>query len=360
VDSEILILENFHNKLNTLLDNNHLSKTIYNHFKERGLESFSFKDYCSFYKYFPIGIPLSVSEEYLNKMTVPDQNTSYVMAKAQKDRPEYIFNIPGFEGGGVSNLTSGSRSVVDNLAATLSAIFFGYHATTITLGNWMANSTQVWKEGFFLVHLPPKLKEEALAIKKKFFDHIGAPEEPYLVVGIRSKSSLNNLFSSKIYKKKHVATLNPKNGIKMIFITSNDVKHAMLKELPESEHVSYIDTGEIYDIYKGMLSLRKYPYKIKKMLNDGGAEYSNHLVDLKLLSGQRITKMPWPGSGFIPENVVTDYPKSVLGYDGASELDGSEIKNSIEVFSQEIPSQRQGLKENVNVYLHELDEKKIL
>ena len=360
MDQATSIFEDFHHKLNILLDSNSLSKPVYNHFIERGLETFSFKGYDNFDKYFPRGIPLSVSEEYLNKMKVPDQNTSYVMAKAQVERPEYIFNIPGIEGGGIPNLTSGTRSVVDNMAATLSAIFFGYHATTITLGNWMANSRQVWKEGFFLEHLPPKLMEEAITIKRKFFEKVGASDEPYLVVGIRSTSSLDNLLSNENYQKKHVASLNPENGIKMIFITSKDVKEIMLKELPESDHIFYIDTGEIYDIYNGMLSLRKSPYNIKRMLNDGGAEYSNHLIDLKLLSGQRITKMPWPGPGFIPKDIATNYPKSVLGHDGASELDGSEIKNSIEIFSQEIPSQRPGLKEYVNVYLHNLDEKKVL
>lgn len=360
--SENTILENFHNKLDMLLDSNnaHFSKNTYKHFKERGLETFSFEDYDSLDKYFPKGIPLSVSAKYLNKMKVPDQNTSYVMAKAQIDRPEYIFNIPGMEGGGIPNLTSGSRSIVDNLAATLSAIFLGYHATTITLSNWMANSGQVWKEGFFLEHLPSKLKDEALRIKKKFFENIGAPEEPYLVVGIRSKESLDNLFSNENYKKKRVSSLNPENGIKMIFITNKDVKEIMLRKLPGSEHINYIDTGEIYDTHKGMLLLRKSPYKIERMLNDGGAEYSNQLIDLKLLSGQRITKMPWPGPGFIPENIVKNHPKSVLGHDGASEIDGSEIKNAIKIFSHEIPSQRPGLKEHVNVYLHELDEKKVL
>jgi hypothetical protein len=362
MELESSITENFHNILNSLLESNnyYFNKASYKHFNNRGLEVFTFKEYKNFDKYFPNGIPLSVSKDYLNKMKVPDQNTSYVMAKAQPDKPEYVFNIPGKEGGGVSDLTGGLRSVVDNMAATISAIFFGYHATTATLNNWMANYGQVWKEGFFLEHLPTKLRKEALIIKKSFFKEIDAPENPYFVIGIRSENSLNKLLSSEPYKKKLMATLNPQNGIRMIFITSKPIKEFMIKEISESDHVSYIDTGEVYDSYKGMVGLRASPYKIKRMLNDGGAEYSNHLIDQNLVSGQRITKMPWPGPGFIPENIAEKHPESVLGRDGASEIDGSEIEKAIRIFSQKVPSQRSGLIEYVNVYLHELDEKKII
>jgi hypothetical protein len=362
MESKNTILENFHDILNTLLESNnyYFNKTSYKHFNDRGLEIFTFEEYPNFSKYFPNGIPISVCKYYLSKMKVPDQNSSYVMAQAYPDKPEYVFNIPGEEGGGVANLMGGIRSFVDNMAATLSAIFFGYNATTVTLDNWMANYNQVWKEEFFLEHLPPKLKEEALLIKKNFFEYMDAQEEPYFVIGIRSETSLNKLLSSEPYRKNRLAALNPENGIKMIFISSKSIKELMIKKIPESDYVSYIDTGESYDTYKGMLALRVSPYKICRMLNDGGAKYSNQLADLNILSGQRITKMPWPGSEFIPEDIAEKHPESVLGRNGASEIDGSEIEKAIRIFSQPVPSQRHGLTEYVNVYLHEMDEKKIL
>ena len=357
------ISEQFYNTLNELRESeNHHSfnEESYKHFNDRGLEVFTFEGHTHFKRYFPIGIPITVSKAYLDKMKVPDQNTSYLMAQAKPNGSEYIFNIPGRQGGGVSDLTGGVRSVLDDMAATLSEIFFGYQAITITLGNWMANYGQVLKSGFFLQHLPAQLKEEALLIRKGIYENMGAPDEPYLAIGIRSNSSMNKLFSSEPYRKHLFATLNPKNGVKMIFIASQSVKEVMSKEIPESDHVSYISTGKNYDTYKSILALRAPPYNIKRMLNDGGAEYSNDMRDLGLLSGQRITKVPWPGPGFIPEAIVEKYPQSVLGRDGASSIDGSEIEKGIRIFSQGVASQNSGLTEWFNLYLHEMDEKKIV
>lgn len=39
----------------------------------------------------------------------------------------------------------------------------------------------------------------------------------------------------------------------MIFIASQSVKEVMSKEIPESDHVSYISTGKNYDTYKGIM-----------------------------------------------------------------------------------------------------------
>lgn len=363
MESRNAISENFYNTLNKLResDNQHyFNEKSHKQFNDRGLEVFTFEGYEHFSRTFPIGIPISISKEYLDKMKVPDQNTSYLMAKAKQKGSEYIFNIPGKKGGGVSDLTGGVRSVLDDMAATLNEILFGYHAITITLGNWMANYDQVLKGGLFLQHLPAQLKEEALQIRRGIYENMGAPDEPYLAIGIRSKSSMNKLFSSEPYKKNLFATLNPQNGIKMIFMTSQSVKEIMIKEIPESDYVSYVNTGKDYDTYKGILALRAPPYNIMRMLNDGGAEYSNHMRDLGLLSGQRITKVPWPGLGFIPKDIVEKYPHSVLGRDGASSIDGSEIEKGIRIFSQGVANQRTGMTEWFNVYLHEMDEKKIL
>jgi hypothetical protein len=356
------ISENFHNTLDKLRErdnHNALNEASYKHFIDRGLEVFTFEGYKHFRRSFPTGIPISVSKSYLDKMKVPDQNTSYLMAKAEQNGSEYIFNIPGKKGGGIRNLTGGARSVLDDMAATLNEIFFGYHAITITLGSWMANYGQVLK-GLFLRHLPAQLKEEALLIKEGIYENMAAPEEPYLAIGIRSSSSMSKLFSSEPYKKNLFVSLNPQNGMKMVFMTSHSVKEAMIKEIPDSDHVSYISTGEDYDTYKGMLALRAPPYNVKRMLNDGGAEYSNQLRDLGVLSGQRITKVPWPGPGFIPEDIIKKHPESVLGRDGASSTDGSEIEKGIRIFSQEVASQSSGRTEWFNVYLHELNEKKVL
>src|SRR5262245_24709697 len=101
MNSKSSIIENFHNILDSLLDKNNINKRSYNHFNDRGLQVFTFEQYENFNKFLPNGIPLSVSKNYLNKMKIPDQNTSYVMAKANPDKPEYVFNIPGKEGGGV-------------------------------------------------------------------------------------------------------------------------------------------------------------------------------------------------------------------------------------------------------------------
>ena len=363
VESRTTISENFYNTLSRLResDNHHyFNEASYKHFNDRGLEVFSFEGYRHFGRNFPVGIPISVSRSYLDKMKVPDQNTSYLMAKAKQNGSEYIFKIPGKKGGGISYLTGGVRSVLDDMAATLNEIFFGYHAITITLGNWIANYGQVLKGGFFLQHLPAQLKEEALLIRRGIYEKMGAPEEPYLVIGIRSISSMKKLLESEPYEMNLFATLNPQNGVKMIFITSQFVREIMIKQIPESDHISYISTGDDYDTYKGILALRAPPYNIKRMLNDGGAEYSNDLRDLGLLSGQRITKVPWPGPGFIPEEIVEKYPQAVLGRDGASSIDGSEIGRGIRIFSQGVASQRSGLTESFNLYLHEMNEKKIL
>ncbi len=362
MESRTTISENFYNTLSKLRanDNQYFNEKSCKHFNERGLEVFSFEGYGHFRTKFPAGIPISVSGSYLDKMKVPDQNTSYLMARAKQNGSEYIFNIPGEKGGGISCLTGGVRSVLDDVAATFSEIFFGYHAITITLGNWIANYGQVLKRGFFLRHLPAQLKEEALLISREINEKMSAPEEPYLAIGVRSISSMKKFLESEPYRMNLFATLNPQNGVKMIFMTSQSVKEIMTKVIPESDHVSYISTGEDYDSYKAMLALRAPPYNIKRMLNDGGAEFSSHLRDLGLLSAQRITKVPWPGPGFIPDDIVENYPQTVLGRDGASIIDGSEIEGGIKIFLQEVPSQRSGLAESFNVYLHEMDEKKIL
>ena len=55
-------------------------------------------------------IVIGASKDYINKMKVPYQATSFIAANTRKDRKgAYIFKIPNQPSGGIKLLTGGER-----------------------------------------------------------------------------------------------------------------------------------------------------------------------------------------------------------------------------------------------------------
>ena len=260
----------------------------------------------------------------------------------------YVYKIPGKNAGGVLLLSGGKRKSGDNGFASTNRILIGYKAIMVSAVNLMVNKNHIWNWEFFgnnFKESNPDIYEDLLKLEliKKRSKHFS-----YIVIA-RSDRTFKRVNLLEEYKKNEIAVLNPNNKIQVIFVTSQSGYNYAAKTIPESDLVNYIITGEEFDIYKAMLTLRK-KYNVDIMLNDGGRIMSNGVRDSGLLGEERVTLEPYPGNGLIPNEID---PTSILGKKGIG-LDGNELEGTILLHSNEIAD------EKANVYLYPLDEQKII
>src|SRR5919112_4044963 len=129
VDIESLMLKEFigdyHRKLDYLYEKRALDEQGLDHFKKRGIQFFDTdKDLnCSHLSKILPYVVLGASDEYVNKMKVPYQATSFIAGEAYAPNSgKYAYKILGQKGGGVILLTGGVRKLGDNVFASLHRI----------------------------------------------------------------------------------------------------------------------------------------------------------------------------------------------------------------------------------------------
>ena len=340
----------YRESLKSLADDKKITQNQLDHFIRRGIQIISPTndfDLKSLGKMLP-KIVIGASDDYINRMKVPYQATSYIAASTKADNDSFICKIPDKNDGGVLLLSGGKRKSGDNAFASTNRILIGYKAIMVSAVNLMVNKSQIWNWQFFGDNFKESnldIYEDLLKLElvKKRSNHF------YYIVIARSDRTFKRVNLLEEYKKNEIAVLNPNNKIKEIFVTSQSGYDYAAKIIPESDLVNYIITGEEFLIYKAMLTLRK-KYNVDIMLNDGGRNMSNGVRDAGLLGEERVTLEPYPGNGLIPNEID---PTSILGKKGIG-LDGNEVEGTILIHSNEIGD------EKANVYLYPLDEQKII
>lgn len=337
-------------QLSLLLDNEVISEELHHHFNNRGLKVISpLNDFGLDYlgEILP-EIVIGASSDYINKMKVPYQATSYVAARTGKSgKGTYIYKLIGRPGGGVLSLTGGIRKLGDSVFASTHRILLGTKAMMISADNLVINKEHIWNWQFFgnaLKESNPNIYADLLKLR----DKIGTKSMFHQIVVARSDKTFRRLKFVNLCQKNQIRILDPKNGIKVIFLTNESGYEYASRFLPESDLIHYVITGKEFDMYLAMIQIRR-SYGIGIILNDGGRIMSNSVRDLGLLGEERVTLEPYPGDQFVPQRDKID-SKNVLGIEGTG-IDGGELKNAIKVHSTRIRD------ELANVYLYGLDEK---
>lgn len=337
-------------QLSLLLDNGVISEELYRHFIIRGLKVVSPSndfglDYLG--KILP-EIVIGASSDYVSKMKVPYQATSYVAARTKESgKAVYIYKIPHKPGGGVLSLTGGIRKLGDSIFASTHRILLGTKAMMISADNLVVNKEHIWNWQFFgnaIKESNPNIYEDLIKLREKVVTN----SMFHQIVVARSDKTFRRLKFANLCQKNQIRILDPKNGIKVVFLTNESGYEYASRFLPESDLIHYVITGKEFDMYLAMIQIRRL-YGIDMILNDGGRIMSNSVRDLGLLGEERVTLEPYPGDQFVPQRDKID-SKNVLGIEGTG-IDGVEIKNAIKVHSTRIRD------ELANVYLYRLDEK---
>lgn len=343
------IVSKYKKQLSLLIENRVISEELYRHFINRGLKVISpLSDYGLDYlgEILP-EIVIGASSNYVSKMRVPYQATSYVAARTkEKGKGVYIYKINQKPGGGVLSLTGGTRKLGDSLFASTHRILMGSKALMISADNLVVNKEQIWNWQFFgdvVRDLAPEVYEDLIKLKQK----VATNSIFHQIIVARSEKTFERLKLAELYQKNQIKILNPKNEIRVIFLTDESGYDYVSKSIRESDLIHYIVTDKIFDMYSAMNQVRRL-YGIDLILNDGGRIMSNSVRDLGILGEERITLEPYPGSKFI-SNDESNNPKAVLGADGTG-IDGGEIKNGIRIHSTRIGN------EVANVYLYPLNE----
>lgn len=337
-------------QLSLLLDNGVISEELYHHFINRGLKVISpSNDFGLDYLGEILSeIVIGASSEYVSKMKVPYQATSYVAARTMESgKGVYIYKIPHKPGGGVLSLTGGIRKLGDSVFASTHRILMGSKAMMISADNLVVNREQIWDWQFFgnaIRESAPEVYEDLIKLREKVVTN----SMFHQIVVARSDKTFRRLKLADLYQKNQIKILNPKNGINVIFLTNESGHDYASKLIPESHLVDYIITGKTFDMYSAMVKVNRL-YGMDMILNDGGRIMSNSLRDLGILGEERVTLEPFPGSRFIPDHERMD-STCVLGVE-RSGIDGGEIKNGIRIHSTKIGN------EMANVYLYPLDER---
>ncbi len=337
-------------QLKLLLESRAISEELYQHFVERGLRVLSLSSDLGLHYLGEIlpEIVIGASSEYVTKMKVPYQATSYVAARTKKSgKGIYIYKVTDKPRGGVPSLFGGVRKLGDSLFASTHRIILGSKAMMISADNLVANREQIWNWRFFgnaIRESNPQIYEDLIKLREK----LGVDSIFRQFVVARSDKTFRRLKLAHLYQKNQIIILDSKNEIKVIFLTNQSGYDYASKIIPESDLIEYLITGKNFDMYSAMVRIRKL-YSIDIILNDGGRQMSNSLRDLGILGEERVTLEPYPGARFIPHRERIG-PESVLGIEGSG-IDGSEIKNGIRIHSTKIGN------EMANVYLYPLDER---
>ncbi|HVH96929.1 MAG TPA: hypothetical protein VM682_08300, partial [Bacillus sp. (in: firmicutes)] len=292
-------------------------------------------------------IVTGASSEYIDKMSVPYQATSFVAGEVYSQNSGiYAYKLIGKKGGGVTLLTGGTRKIGDNVFASLHRILFGNKAIMVTINNMMENHEQIWSWDFFGKHLidkNPLLYKELFNLSQRFVEK----SKFHFIISIRTFESMARSKFIDLYKDNKIAMLNPENNIKVIFITTYEIYNFLSKIIKESSLISYIITGDSFEMLTGLRKLRK-EFDIKYLLNDGGRIMSNSIRDSEVLGEERVTLEPF-------NSQTLDYTidkNCLLGQKGKG-LDNNEIEKSILLDSQLINN------EKANVYIYSMNENKI-
>lgn len=333
-----------------LLDNGVISEELYRHFINRGLKVISPSNDFELYHLGEIlpEIVIGATSGYVSKMKVPYQATSYVAARArQSGKGLYIYKITHKPGGGVLSLTGGTRKLGDSVFASTHRILMGSKAMMISADNLVVNGKQIWNWQFFgnaIRESAPEVYEDLIRLREKVVTN----SIFHQIVVARSDKTFRRLKFANLCHKNQIRILDPKNGIKVVFLTNESGYEYASRFLPESDLIHYVITGKEFDMYLAMIQIRR-SYGIDMILNDGGRIMSNSVRDLGLLGEERVTLEPYPGDQFVPQRDKIG-SKNVLGIEGTG-IDGGELKNTIKVHSTRI------IDELANVYLYPLDEK---
>lgn len=342
-------IEGYHQKLDCLYENKALNEEELDHFKKRGIQLFDTdKDLnCSHLSEILPYVVLGASDEYVDRMNVPYQATSFIAGEVYAPNSGmYAYKIHGQQGGGVTLLTGGIRKLGDNVFASLHRILVGNSAIIVTINNMMENHNQIWSWEFFGKHVDKNnhlVYQDLLNLSEKLVDY----SKFHFIVSVRTIRSVINSNFIELYNKNEIAMLNPENKVKVIFITTFEVYNYLSKFVKESPLISYIVTGKSFEAKVGLEILRK-KYDVKYLLNDGGRIMSNSMRACGILGEERITLEPF-------NSLTLDYAVSsdcILGKNGSG-LDNSEIEYSILLNSTPVND------EKTNVYLYPMDETKI-
>jgi hypothetical protein len=197
------------------------------------------------------------ASRYINKMKVPYQATSYIAANTRLDgKGSYIYKISGKSAGGIPLLTGSNRKIGDNVFASTHRILIGFKAIIVSAINLMVNKDKIRNWQFFGDHLKdsyPDIYEDLVKLQNR----IGRYIPFHYVVIARSERTFKSLKIDKEYQNNQIAVLDPTNKIKVIFITNQNGYDYASKRILESDLVNYIVTGEEFDVYDGMVTLRR-------------------------------------------------------------------------------------------------------
>jgi hypothetical protein len=306
-------------------------------------------------------IVIGASYEFIKRMKIPYQSTSFLVANTKSDlKGWYVYKIPEQPKGGLLLLSGGKRRLGDNIFASTHRIILGRKAILVSAVNLMTNKNNIWNWHFFGDHLKQdniSLYEDLVRLetimnrKDDSASSVDSMGPYYYIIIARSESTFKKLEIVDNYLQNKIAVLNPENNIHTVFITNNSGFDFASKRIEESSLVSYIDTGENFDLYRAMQEL-KQKYGIDLILNDGGRIMSEGVRREGLLGEERISLEPFPGEDIFPSDKYID-PTTAAGSIGLG-LDGSEIEGSILLHSNKIED------EKLNVYVHPLEERKVL
>ncbi|MDQ2685452.1 MAG: hypothetical protein M3Y25_06380 [Thermoproteota archaeon] len=339
-----LVKKNYLDRLASLLEDGQIDHNTVTHYKNRGIKIYDAVNdlNCPYLSKVIPYVVIGGSDKFVNDLDVPYQATSFIAAEAfSANSGTFIFKLLGLKGGGVTMLTGGSRKLGDNVFASLHRMIVGNNAIIVTVNNMMENHTQIWSWDFFGKHLRPehpKIYDELLNLSKRFVNL----DNFYFVVSIRSLESLAESHLLEFYEKNEIAMLNPKNKQRVVFLTTDIIHDQLSKVIKESDLISYICTGDEFDMSKGLQILRRN-YGVKYLLNDGGRRMSESMRKEGLLAEERITLEP-----FNPATLKHGIDDScILGKKGLG-IDGSELKGSLMLDSIRIGDER------ANVYVYPL------
>ncbi|HEY7569989.1 MAG TPA: hypothetical protein VH796_01350 [Nitrososphaeraceae archaeon] len=340
--------------LEFLAERNQIGSDQLNHFLHRGIEVISpSKDFGleSLGKILP-EIVIGANSEYISKLKVPYQATSYLAANAMdnNDVGPYVYKISSRKAGGVPFLTGGKRRQIDNAFASTHRILMGRDAIMVSADNLMLNKENIWNWHFFgdfFRESDPNLFKDLCELETR----IGKTQTHRYVIVARSDKTFKRLHMKEEYEKNRIAVLDKQNDIHVIFVTNESGYLFARNSLPESAELSYIVTGKDFDFRKAMRTLRE-EYHILKVLNDGGRQMSNGVLESGLLGEERVTLEPYPGDEIMHSNKEIDQ-SSILGKKGLG-IDGSELAGAVLLHSIGIG------KERANVYTYPLNDEIVL
>ena len=351
------ILEQYNAKLYSLQEKNVISREQLDHFLQRGLQiinpssnQFNLLSLAKFLPYIIIG----ASKDYIEKLNIPYQATSYVAAESSPNSDRYLYKIPLKKGGGVRQLTGGKRKFGDNLYASTHKIIMGYQAVLSSIYNLVQNKQQTLDWKFYANHFQqssPDLYEDLCKLNDKYSSQqTGSPSHPYFIIVARHAKSFQRSGIIEFYLKNQITIFN-QTLRKIIFLTDQSGYDYCSKVIKESDNIKFVTTGNQFNIRNGLSNLKK-KYKISLILNDGGRIMSNGFKENGVIAEERVTLEPYPGKEFLDFDHKDHLLQGcTLGIKGSG-LDGSELKGGLLAHSIQINDE-----EKANVYVYPLYDK---